>query len=395
MSTTGNRDNDNLYTYTDNKETNNVDIMSTNTNDNRDDDDLYTYTDNKETDRIAIVDNKNNDQIDPEDDDLSNNMRYRILHSENEINYKYKREREQNYTRAMSIGLLFCIAWIFSIMTDQYQNRVIRQTFIEQDPGLSYPYVDKQHVPSYLLYIISFAIPSICLLFSYVLYFLATRTKTTFGSSYSPDAKFKRTKVDIKNIKKYVTISFLGFVSAFLFTRATTNVLKILFGEPRPSFFGICNYQGFRDALNSGNYTEYYNLTRFGQYGDIKNCREENSYMVDDAFMSFPSGHASLTFSGIVYASLILFMFKERSQLHYMFAVFVSGGLFTLASWVGFTRVEDYMHKSSDVFAGAFIGSVIAYCVYVFVRDMFDQFKMTKAFNSEEFANRNMSSLNE
>lgn len=347
---------------------------------------VISFTDND-------PDNNPSGHIDSTDDDYTTNMPYTRHHeNQDETDSEHTQERNQNLYRMLCVAVLFGISWIFSFATDNFNDHVIKQTFIEQDPGLSYPYVDKQHVPSYLLYIVSFLVPLVCLLFAFAMYFSATKTKTSFGSAHSPDAKFKRTKTDKKNIKTYTILIFIGLSGSFFFTRAITNTLKILFGEPRPSFFGICNYQGFRDASISGNYTEYYNLTQFGRYGDVNNCREQNSYEIYDAFMSFPSGHASLSFSGIVYASLILFMFKERSQLHYMFAILTSGGLFTLASWVGFTRVEDYMHKSSDVFAGAFLGSVVAYCVYIFVRDMIDKCKLAKAFISEDYVNRHINS---
>jgi len=256
------------------------------------------------------------------------------------------------YTFVLLIGSLL----YFGLMKicQNSNSYVFQQTFIEQDPRLSYPYVDNPHVPSALLPVFSGLLPLISLCIPHLLF-------TYHVGDYST----KR----LTKIWTFVLLTCIGFIICLSLTSAITNTLKISFGEPRPSFFGICNYQGYRDALNSGNFTEYYNLTRFGQYGDIKYCRANQSDIYD-AFMSFPSGHSSLMFAGVTYVSLFFFMFRKYSDTHYLLGVIVVGGYYVFATWVAFTRVMDYEHKTSDVFAGAFVGCVIAYMIYKYILDV-------------------------
>lgn len=258
---------------------------------------------------------------------------------------------------------------IFFSLMKSYKGYVFQQTFIEQDPGLSFPYVENQQVSYINLIFLCGLAPQCVLAFAYILFII-----------------FDKYEFNEKNRHKhrnilFLSLTYIGFVTSLFLTAAVTDALKISYGEPRPSLFGICNYQGYRDAVNSGNFTNYYAATRFGSYGDTRNCLNQDD--VDDAFMSFPSGHASLMFTSTIYVSLIFFMFKKRSVLYYFFGIIIFCGYFTLATWVCYTRVRDYMHKSSDVLAGALIGSIIAWLVYTQILDTLRTYNMLKVFKMD------------
>jgi hypothetical protein len=141
-----------------------------------------------------------------------------------------------------------------------------------------------------------------------------------------------------------------------------SNFFKILCGRHRPSFFYKCNYKGYADAVDSGNFTNYDLNTVFGTPGSINDCKSDISYQIKDAQMSFPSGHASIAFSGLFF--LVLFLLKSTNC-----TVISIKGLFcslpiVLASWIAITRVQDQMHHADDIFVGACIGLVVAYVVF-------------------------------
>lgn len=265
---------------------------------------------------------------------------------------------QKNYKFACLSGFLLLLAVIYCVIMRYYKTYVFHQTFVEQDPGLSYPYVENETVPYFLLLVLIIFVPQIALCTSYIM----------FGR-HVPTCKYA-----------YLTIINFGYIMCMLITSAIVNTMKIMYGEPRPSFFGICNYQGYRDALNSGNYTSYDSLTEFGRFGDDSHCSVSQDE-INDAYMSFPSGHAALIFSSIIYASMVLLFFRNRSVKHYVIGIFVSACYVGLAVWVCYTRVMDYKHKSSDVLAGVIIGCIIAYMIYKYILDLLKIQGLLKGFD--------------
>lgn len=65
--------------------------------------------------------------------------------------------------------------------------------------------------------------------------------------------------------------------------------LSTIYKSASPSFFDLCNYQGYGDAIKSGNFTEYYMKTTFGKFGNINNCF--NKHELDS--LLYPSGDHS------------------------------------------------------------------------------------------------------
>jgi membrane-associated phospholipid phosphatase len=270
---------------------------------------------------------------------------------------------KNNPSPIITAGFVFVISLTYFLIMRYYKCSTFQQTFIEQDPSLSYPYVEDQQVSFTNLVILSSIIPQAILILSYAFFVLHKKNDS---------AKKETSKGAI-----FIVMIYIGFGTCMMLTSAITNTLKINYGEPRPNFFGLCNYKGYRDALSSGNYTAYYESTMFGQFGDTKNCQEDQD-VINDAFMSFPSGHASLMFAGSVYPCLIFLLFKNRSIVHYMLGLMIIGGYISLASWVCITRVTDYMHRPSDVSIGAILGSLIAYIVYKFVLDILKSYKTAR-----------------
>jgi membrane-associated phospholipid phosphatase len=230
---------------------------------------------------------------------------------------------------------------------------VFHRVFIEQDPDLSAPYVESR-IPTYMLVGLCAGLPKIVFILIMILY-------VQFESD-----NYKR--------KMFPVLIYLGLVISLLLTSSITNTLKIVYGSPRPSFFALCNYYGYRDAIDTNNYTFYFASTQIGRFGNISNCFDTTK--INDAFMSFPSGHSSLIFASTVYTSMIIFMFRNKDNIIYTLCTIMSSFLFAISIWVSFTRVEEYKHRSLDVFAGMFLGCVIGYVIYLFIRDVLNRFKI-------------------
>ncbi len=146
----------------------------------------------------------------------------------------------------------------------------------------------------------------------------------------------------------------LALLFAILCNQTATDTLKINIARPRPSFFYICNYKGYRDAVDSGNYTKYNSATVAGAPGDYSGCIEE---FYIDAILSFPSGHTSFIFVTMVFACLLIRkMFNIQTS--FSLAGIASWSLLTLAAYVAVTRVQIFKHREDDVGFGAVIGAV-------------------------------------
>ncbi len=62
----------------------------------------------------------------------------------------------------------------------------------------------------------------------------------------------------------------LALIFALLAENTAVSIMKVACARPRPSAFYICNYKGYRDAVDSGDFTDYDNATVIGAAADVK-----------------------------------------------------------------------------------------------------------------------------
>jgi len=218
--------------------------------------------------------------------------------------------------------------------------------FYERDPSLSYPY-NEDTVSGTALVLIGVIGPLFFVIFTQL---LLRNSKFT----HLFDDKLK----DI-----HLSVIVLGEILAASFF--CSNAIKVFVGRLRPDFYAYCDYQGYREALESGNFTSYLALTDPTRIGDFANCREDAS----DARLSFPSDHSSISFCGLTYMAfflvrvITLINFKHHSVG--MLLSFFSALVPTFsAALVAATRVVDYKHNVEDTIWGAMIGCFAAYVAF-------------------------------
>uniref|UniRef100_A0A1I8GEY0 AcidPPc domain-containing protein n=2 Tax=Macrostomum lignano TaxID=282301 RepID=A0A1I8GEY0_9PLAT len=153
-----------------------------------------------------------------------------------------------------------------------------------------------------------------------------------------------------------------GFVSALLralyagvfgllCTELVTVAGKLGFGRQRPHFLAVCqllNASACRPGL---------------LLSPLEACRAATvaPKALDEASMSFPSGHSS--FSMFVAVFLALYLQARLGFRHPMHPVknVCQLALLALAGFVCGSRVSDYHHHWSDVLAGASIGALFGF----------------------------------
>ncbi|AES93626.1 lipid phosphate phosphatase-like protein [Medicago truncatula] len=141
----------------------------------------------------------------------------------------------------------------------------------------------------------------------------------------------------------------LGLLFSILVTTVITDAIKDAVGRPRPNFLWRC----FPDGKDV-----------YGEWGNVI-CNGDK-LVIKEGYKSFPSGHTSWSFAGLGFLSLYLSgklkAFDRKGHVAKLCIIFLP--LFA-ASLVGISRVDDYWHHWTDVFAGSLIGIVVATFCYL------------------------------
>eukprot|EP00002_Diphylleia_rotans_P018155 TRINITY_DN3523_c0_g1_i4.p1 TRINITY_DN3523_c0_g1~~TRINITY_DN3523_c0_g1_i4.p1 ORF type:complete len:259 (-),score=46.41 TRINITY_DN3523_c0_g1_i4:401-1177(-) len=188
------------------------------------------------------------------------------------------------------------------------------------DPDISYRNTEGT-VPSWQLSMISFFIPSII--------FIAIH----FGYRFQ-DRKYTE-----------LFIRILGLFCAIALTAIITNTIKIATGRLRPDFLDRCQW----DAQL---------MECTGNADDVRGGRK-----------SFPSGHASYSFTGCTYLTIVfLHELQPYAQSNISRApftrLFLSIWPLIVAALVAVSRVTDNRHHPGDVIVGSILGVVVAVICY-------------------------------
>lgn len=150
----------------------------------------------------------------------------------------------------------------------------------------------------------------------------------------------------------HLQISILGLFVSLVVNGVVTDILKNWIARPRPDFLARCGPQAG---------------TSFTQLVDLSVCTAPfGQAILIDGMRSTPSGHSSISFSGLLYLTLWLFgQFKllntTPQHLHkYLLACLP----ILLASYVALSRTQDYRHHFVDIILGSMLGTGFAIWSY-------------------------------
>lgn len=155
--------------------------------------------------------------------------------------------------------------------------------------------------------------------------------------------------------RRDMAINALMLCQAVAVSILFTTIAKKQAGRPRPCFFEMCAWSN--------------NVTASGQ---VLGCTAPMSWQWESR-QSFPSGHASFSFSGLVFFSL--FLLEKASALCAsrripasvpVSLVHIAACLPAFAAvWIAITRVVDFWHNYDDILAGSVLGTATAVQAYV------------------------------
>jgi membrane-associated phospholipid phosphatase len=237
--------------------------------------------------------------------------------------------------------LLICLAF----STDGISGASIPQV-IERDLTLSYALSNGMSLGVLILISVAFpfAVVTLCCIADYLF--------VKFGLC-------KPSRGQITSFKAHLYhygFVLLGLVQALMLTKLVTDIIKLWARVPRPLAFALCDYQGYRNAASTGNFTSYWAVTTSGVFADLSKCQGTAS-QIREAFLSFPSGHSSISFAGTVFTVYFLRgFFKIRKSYFFSWQSFLTFLPILLAFWAAISRVVDRWHSTADITAGAIIG---------------------------------------
>jgi len=255
---------------------------------------------------------------------------------------------------AFSDWLIAGTVWVLVGFTQlaPVHHRYISPTLFVYDASINYPY-QTSTVPTSVLVVLSLLVP-------FVLVSLICLFKMWKDPSQSVHAKYEW------------SAAVSGLLLAVGLATLVTMIVKYSVGRPRPNFIQYCQYNPNSNSCNRD---------------------------TQDPWMSFPSGHASFSFSGLTFFTLyLLTIFTTfRTSPHASPAEIVEranessaprGGSpnkssspfvtyeawvwvvcllpMFLAGYISCTRITDYYHFTDDVLAGVLLGAFSAYFVAKF-----------------------------
>ncbi|KAJ5951229.1 uncharacterized protein N7479_009642 [Penicillium vulpinum] len=295
---------------------------------------------------------------------------------------------KETVTRLATISKLlllsYIIDWIFIIGIALigygfYKQPPNHHAFSLSDQAISYPYT-KETVTITTLYLVSLFAPAILVfLGSWLLVPPKATSSTSDPTPKPPAAQYIRRKFWEWNA------GWMGLALALASTWAATQGLKVLIGRPRPDLLARCNPDIARIAeFTIGGLGESVRGATTLVSWEI--CRNKSDSLRVDGFASFPSGHSSFSFAGLIYLTLWLcskfsvafpylpvYPIEDQSHsedstsvrkrgaappVYLMLIAFVPTAT---ACFIAASRWFNYRHHGFDIFFGAAIGIFFAY----------------------------------
>ncbi len=145
---------------------------------------------------------------------------------------------------------------------------------------------------------------------------------------------------------------------------SATDTIKNVAARQRPGFFDYVDYAGYSAVAHGGDRSAYDGQTKFGDFGSLSKARAP-SFAINDAQRSFPSGHASLSFTGMAFLTAYLRRtFRIRKGVWFTIPAFVAALPLIVSAFIAISRVRDRKHNPDDISVGTAIGLLGSYLAW-------------------------------
>ncbi|KAJ9098055.1 hypothetical protein QFC19_006490 [Naganishia cerealis] len=233
-----------------------------------------------------------------------------------------KKRRNKMIASYLADWVLTIFLWAIFYLLDKING--YRRLFSITDESLAHPFAEKERIPVYALALIAGVFPLVVILLTAAFY-----TRSFYDAQ----------------------VGALGLALSLGLTVTLTDIIKITVGRPRPDLFSRCQPPEAYTSNPIHGLTSWHICTR--------------TDLLNDGFRSFPSGHASFGWCGMIY--LALFLAAKMHVLNkrgYTFKSWILLIPIATASLISISRTMDYRHHATDVIAGGIIGTLIAWYAY-------------------------------
>lgn len=198
------------------------------------------------------------------------------------------------YAVSKTLILSYVVDWVLILFTAGI-GRIMklaepnRRPFSLTDPSISYPFAERERVTSKELIVASLVVPVIAVFVASLLLIPGPRNASR-GHTW-------RRKLWEWNA------GWMGLGVAYAGTYAATEALKVMYGKPRPDLLSRCN----PDLRNIASHVVGglgQDLSGAPSLVSWRICDNRSDKLVRDGFVSFPSGHSSTSFAGLLYLTL-------------------------------------------------------------------------------------------
>ncbi|XP_063241943.1 putative phosphatidate phosphatase [Bacillus rossius redtenbacheri] len=245
--------------------------------------------------------------------------------------------------RRMALDMACTAALGLAVLLVNVLARPYRRGFFCDDDSIGYPYKARVQVSDTVVAVVGLLLPPLVV--------LATEA-TRRGWSARGDAELLGWRPPLWLCRLYCVAGV--FVVGAAFSQLVVDSAKYLVGRLRPHFLDVCQ----PTHVCSGH-----------EYVVDYTCSGPDAAVIEEARLSFPSGHAALSF----YAAVFTVMYLQAEVTWTGSLVLkhsLQAALVILAWYTALSRVTDHMHHWSDVLAGGCIGSLAAVLAVVFMSDL-------------------------
>lgn len=233
--------------------------------------------------------------------------------------------------RNLSDWILAAVLVVYFLLVAE-QAKPFNRQFSLADQNIQHPFAEVERVSGIQCLFLAFFVP-----------FITINLVTLY-------LKVKHNKTQNEHFY-LLQISTLGLLLAISIDGVFTDILKNWIARPRPDFLARC-------APVKG--TDPYELV------GIEVCSAPyGQRILTDGMRSTPSGHASISFSGLLYLTLWLCgQFKVTETKTPVYRVLLAVLPIIGALYISLSRTQDYRHHFSDIVIGGSIGISIALGIY-------------------------------
>jgi phosphatidate phosphatase len=256
------------------------------------------------------------------------------------------------------IDLVIFLLLFILLLAQHYYSKVPQASFKCDDYSISYEY-RKSRVSNMTLQMLTSFVPIGTII---AMKFYKIMSNRRIQTKYSIERKSSKNEDTHDANSNNIYLDFYVYIGSYLFGYLLvcfiTEFCKYNLGSLRPHYLDVCKPYYFNEKE-----TRDCSIKDIYYYGRDYNCTNTNYKLLREAQLSFPSGHASLSFYSMIFL-IVYIQLKWKFKIEFLcFKYLIQFGMLLCAIYISLTRIIDNYHSFIDVLFGSCIGTTCALLV--------------------------------